>query len=929
MTSKAIGRVLIIGDEGDLSSSLKELLSPLGYETVVSYPVETVFSTLAQADFDLVILDGASSHRGEGGVIPRMRELAPQIGIAVITDCECCEAEAEVLLQSADYCLERPIDPAHLQDVLIRAQERCRLFGSLDAERSRYKRLSASIPIGIFEIDLESNTLSYVNRYLLDLSGYDEDDVIGRPPEEFVAAEDKERLLTRLSARVKGGMDISEPIAIYTFCKRGGGTFKAQVSTRLAETESGRLIEGVLHDVTVEQRLTRLHRAVLSLGETILAEGDIDRILQLVLDAITEHGGFRRAVLSLYDLSIADPHLGEVHKILASGLSEQELATLRSQGGMTPQEREMAFAERFKLGQAYYIPHDQVPWDPELGLRGTAVVDGWHPDDFLFFPLKGEGGIIGHISVDDPLDRTAPTTASIAPVATLVNFAALAVERIYRLKQLHKRKGRLHGLSKFSRQLDCAQTVESLCMLAAERLRQDMNYELCAIWLKDGSELVLAGITAQESINSEEIPKRKTRIPIAGNGLARWVIEHQKPIIVPDVRKDRRYKEWITATRSEVDVPILGRKGALGSISVESRKVAAFNEQDLEILTAMASQLSVAISNLNRRESLSQIYTFGKKLTEAETIDHLIESTLAFLADQFNLEQSAFLLCEGEELVVRGVRSPSYEETLSVGDRFRSGEGIVGWVADNGRYALINDVENDPRYVEGFVGTRSELAVPLTISGRVLGVLNIESPQTGFFDEEDRRLLEAVADETVIALSNLVAQEQLRQQAVRDPLTQLYNRHYFNEVIRFELERADRYNRPLSLMMLDVDGFRAVNNRLGHLKGDEVLHAVAQIIGRSVRAADRVIRYGGDEFLILMPETDGPPAQVLQRLKEQIARLSHDLDLEGLSIGLSIGYCTRRPHDDRPLEEILEEADRRMYADKRATHADRSDDYQY
>jgi diguanylate cyclase (GGDEF)-like protein len=208
-------------------------------------------------------------------------------------------------------------------------------------------------------------------------------------------------------------------------------------------------------------------------------------------------------------------------------------------------------------------------------------------------------------------------------------------------------------------------------------------------------------------------------------------------------------------------------------------------------------------------------------------------------------------------------------------------------------------------------------------------VLNIESPQTGFFDEEDRRLLEAVADETVIALSNLVAQEQLRQQAVRDPLTQLYNRHYFNEVIRFELERADRYNRPLSLMMLDVDGFRAVNNRLGHLKGDEVLHAVAQIIGRSVRAADRVIRYGGDEFLILMPETDGPPAQVLQRLKEQIARLSHDLDLEGLSIGLSIGYCTRRPHDDRPLEEILEEADRRMYADKRATHADRSDDYQY
>jgi diguanylate cyclase (GGDEF)-like protein len=236
----------------------------------------------------------------------------------------------------------------------------------------------------------------------------------------------------------------------------------------------------------------------------------------------------------------------------------------------------------------------------------------------------------------------------------------------------------------------------------------------------------------------------------------------------------------------------------------------------------------------------------------------------------------------------------------------------------------VADVLADPRYYEAFSGTRSELAVPILFGGNLLGVINIESQQESFFDDEDRQLLEVVANHLAIALSNLASQQTLREQAIRDPLTGLFNRHYFNSIIASELSRGDRYERPMSLMMIDIDGFRTVNNEFGHLRGDDVLRSIARMLEESVRAADRVIRYGGDEFLVLMPETDGKgdASVVEERLRARIKEIPGLTGIEGHKIDLSIGIYTRLPKEERSLEAILEEVDRRMFADKRAKHTD-------
>jgi diguanylate cyclase (GGDEF)-like protein/PAS domain S-box-containing protein len=929
MKREIAGRILIIDADPEARSTLSESVRSFGHDPVEASDYKVALDTLTQHPYDAIILAINERDLEKGELIPEVCQASPQAGIIAIMNTRSNKAKTLALRQGADYYLARPIAVDQLRAILNRSLDHCRALQSLKEELARHERLVTRAPIGVYEVDVASGTLSLVNDYLLNLGGYRKGDLIGHAPQEFVAREDRERFTDRLRKRMEGAIGADTKSTLYTFYKKYGETILARVESSLIETPAGLFIEGTLRDVTSERRLTELQRTVAKLGETILSAGKIDDILQSVLDAITEQSGFRRAVVSLYDLSVAYPFQGEIHKTFTSGLSPVEVETILSENGLTPEERKLAFADRFRLGPAYYIPHDQVPWSPDLGIAGTTTVEGWHADDFLFFPLRGESGIIGHLSVDDPIDRTAPTLESIISVAALANFAALAIERIYKLNELRKQKERLHSLFKFSRQLSQVQEIGSLCSLAAERLQRDMNYELCAIWLKDGADLSLEGIAAQKSINKKEVPKRGIRMPLSGDGLARWVIDHQEPTIVPDVQKEERYKKWITLTRSEVDVPIPGRRGVLGSISVESRKLAAFGKQDLEIITSLANQISVAISNLKRRETLAQINSLGQKLTEALDLDQLTAGIISFLANQFNQQYVAILLYREKDLVIHGINGPNSEVVPTTRDRFGLDEGIVGWVAHHQCYALVNDIQTDPRYAEVFPGIRSELAVPITISGKLLGVLNVESEQVDFFDKADQRFLEAIAAEGAIAIANLTAQEQLRQQAVRDPLTQLYNRHYFNEVIRFEIERADRYDHPVSLMMIDIDGFRAVNNHLGHLKGDEILCAVAKIIEESVRTSDRVIRYGGDEFLILMPETNGDSERIRTRLKEAIERLSQELPLNGLSIGLSIGTSTRLPHDPRTLEEILEEADQRMYADKRTTHTNYVDDYDY
>jgi diguanylate cyclase (GGDEF)-like protein/PAS domain S-box-containing protein len=920
MTEAGTTRLLLICDDPARPDALRVLAASAS----CTLKAQTTEARAAEGETpDLVLFVVRAGGEDELSLLSGWARRHPRCDVLALIEGGDAVTGARAIAAGASTWAPLETDAESLRTIVEQTVHRRRRTARADGEVRRYRDLLETAPIGVFE--LRKGLLSYVNEHLLQRLGYERDEVIGQPIEKLDIAtpEERFRLLEAIEERHRG-IESPEP-NVYRLKTKSGGTYVAEIRSRVIETPDGPVLEGTVRDITMETRLSQLHRVVIELGGIILGESDIDRILQLVLDTITEYSGFRRAVLSLYDLSIPIPFEGGVYKTLTAGLSPEEREALLAQPPIPVDEREQVFSDRYRLGPAYYIPHDDTPWSVDRGITGSVSVEGWHADDFLFIPLRGTSGIIGSVSVDDPVDRIAPTVASIEPVATLANLAALAVERVFKMRQLEKQKEQLHGLSEFGARLARVNDVRTLCELAAERVQQDMDYGACSIWIADGRRLVQEAVAAKDLFPEDEVSLKGTRMHVDGPGVTRSAFRDAQAVIVPNVIDDERYTGSRDVIRSFMAVPIIGRKGPLGVIDVASERLAAFGKQDLEVLSALASQIAIAIAALRRRDSLTRIYSFGQRLATASTPDQATTSTLDFLVEQFDFELSAILLAEDDgSLVVAGLRGPYRNGGIMVGSKITVGSGIIGWVAEHHRPLLVPSVKDDPRYFEAFSGTRSELAVPILFSGNLLGIVNVESQQQGFFDDEDRQLLEVVANHLAIALSNLAAQDILREQAIRDPLTGLFNRHYFNSIIASELSRTDRYGRPMSLMMIDIDGFRAVNNEYGHLRGDEVLREIARMLERSVRGADRVIRYGGDEFLVLMPETDGrgDVAVIADRLRERIREIPDLTGIEGYTIDLSIGRYTRMPHEERSLEAILEEVDRRMYADKRAKRLD-------
>ncbi|HAA90562.1 MAG TPA: hypothetical protein DCE07_08375 [Peptococcaceae bacterium] len=250
-------------------------------------------------------------------------------------------------------------------------------------------------------------------------------------------------------------------------------------------------------------------------------------------------------------------------------------------------------------------------------------------------------------------------------------------------------------------------------------------------------------------------------------------------------------------------------------------------------------------------------------------------------------------------------------------------EGPTGRAIKTKQPAVVRSTADDPSYEPWRCeatkrGYASSAAIPLIYGDEVFGVLNVYSIHLNAFDDEEMELLQMLAKSLAHALHSLETEEKLRKQAIRDGLTGLYNRIYFNERIQKEVERARRYKHPLSFVMMDVNNFKEINDRYSHMEGDEVLKQVAETLLNSVREIDIPFRYGGDEFLLVLPETEESGAQkVVERIKGKLEALSKERKSLGKPpVELSFGIATWRPETGKKWEEVLKESDLRMYENK-------------
>ena len=372
--------------------------------------------------------------------------------------------------------------------------------------------------------------------------------------------------------------------------------------------------------------------------------------------------------------------------------------------------------------------------------------------------------------------------------------------------------------------------------------------------------------------------------------------------------------------RTWCGVPIHFSDGSMGVLAIaDFEREQAIDVRQFELIQILANEAAGAIENARlfqkeqrRARHLALLNELGRKASAVLNPQELLESICEQVRAAFgyDLVRIEILDRKRDELVVEA--EAGYGPEI-LGRGIRMGEGLSGVAAETGEPVLANAVMRDARYVALHPGVRSALSLPLRYRGDTSGVLSLESRREGAFSPQDVLTLRTLADQLAIALHNARAYQVALEQAITDGLTGLKTHRYFMETLDSEWRRSTRAGRKFSLIMMDLDGFKQVNDRHGHLEGDRVLSAVARLMDARSRGSNIVARYGGDEFAILMTEAGPEQAAVLaERLRASVAA---DPYLAAHGVTASFGLATFPLHGPTQ-EEILRVADAGMYLAK-------------
>src|SRR5256885_16174818 len=260
------------------------------------------------------------------------------------------------------------------------------------------------------------------------------------------------------------------------------------------------------------------------------------------------------------------------------------------------------------------------------------------------------------------------------------------------------------------------------------------------------------------------------------------------------------------------------------------------------------------------------------------------------------------------------IRSEAGTTAHEKGKKIPLGTGIVGRVARSGEAALMN--ASEPGQLQGLLpGSRTVFCIPITYGDTLLGALNVESEKENAISPEDVLVMNTLADLLATALHNSFVFQKLQTQSITDRLTGIKTRRFFWEALLAEWKRASRSGRPFSVVLVDLDKFKEVNDTLGHLEGDLVLARVGRLLEQKCRQSNVVARYGGAENAILMPETGVDPAQILaERLRLWVVG---GPNLAEHQITGSFGVASFPVHGYW-AEDIIRQADAGMYVPKHA-----------
>ncbi|KAA3646266.1 MAG: diguanylate cyclase [Chloroflexi bacterium] len=493
----------------------------------------------------------------------------------------------------------------------------------------------------------------------------------------------------------------------------------------------------------------------------------------------------------------------------------------------------------------------------------------------------------------------------------------------------------LHASASISSKLD----IDSVAQEVAKQLVTVLGVGLCEIVSWDADQGKLHTWTR---FDFEDTGHQNLKITQLGGGAAARLYNlvaeslqpHQFRSDNPDANPDA-YQLLVEANaRTLLILPLLANNQVIGIIELYDRQRShTFNQEDIAVAQLIANHAGIAIerarsldASQKRAKQLEALYHSSLSQTTSldleTTLNAVLESAISLQGDALDAHIFMYngqLLQFGAALNADGHKQAPWAEPRQ--------NGLTYTVARSGEMVVVPNI----RQSKLFEGTSDEwkgsiIGIPLKIKDNVMGVMNVAYQHPRQFSDSELRVLGMLADQAAITIENARLHQLVRRQALTDALTALPNRRAFDLRLEDEISRAQRYENKMALVMMDFNDFKRVNDRYGHPAGDRMLRRFAVCMQNSVRRTDFLARYGGDEFVLLLPETDGKNAEILaQKLQRDLMQCTFDIKL-GTSELVTLSYGVGAyPADGEDARTVLQVADQALYRAKDKFHNSKKD----
>jgi len=454
---------------------------------------------------------------------------------------------------------------------------------------------------------------------------------------------------------------------------------------------------------------------------------------------------------------------------------------------------------------------------------------------------------------------------------------------------------------------------ESILDAAVEAAVDLLEFEACAVKLVETDSLVTEATSP--NLRGEKIERFKSV-----ESLTEKTFLKGRTIWGEDFRDFSDEETAREDLRAYISVPI-GEIGVILGFSPETRR---YETQDVELAEILAGHLREELKRIRLEEALRQkanstestkiklekLHDIAGKLESAGGKDDIYHFAVKAAVDILGFSACNLDMAEENSIVTKATAGELYPDGSEP-------EAIDIKLSDKTYRTGKTYVHGDLREIEGAGSDNTTYRSVISTPVGDLGAFQLASDRVGAFSDEDVRLVKLLSKHVYEGLRRIELEKKLRNQAICDPLTGLYNRRYFTESLEKEIERSKRYGHDITFIMFDVNRFKEINDLYSHQTGDKVLQTVATLIRNNVRNADTVVRYGGDEFLVMMPETSGNTENTVNRIRRKLIQWHDESDLLDFRFTLAVGFARWNPFGGIKIEDTLREADRKMYEDKR------------